>query len=592
VTRRAKTPSPEHSFFHRLMAWGSEEVRFFSISPFIGSWLTVLVLMGLQLCLFTPNFFSNDDVFGILISKGVGLALQPDEHLFFQNVLLGLALQKLYTIFPAVNWYAGCEVLALFLSLWTLLAGLFLRVPNRFTLLLFLLYFLFIGLYYGTQLDYTMLSCLACQGGLFLLMAAKESPNIRRWGSAVWLGGLCFLMSFLFRFEAFIFSLLLAAPFLLSGFLKGGMRRREWVTIAAVAGIAALGILFDYFYYQKDPGWKAYVQINPILNSCLEYQHWDYNPQTQPLFNSLGWSGNDFKLFFRDYYLDPDLYSSGKLQKISAFFGSFKVLPWASFPRLFSTSTNQALYALQNIVLCFLAFLPFCPPPRLRLVLGNALWVLLVLAFLASYAKATERLYLPAFSFLAALALTQARLPGKTGPLPGKGKAPLRMKLGFLLLGLMLALTVPLLARFFAVSAHFRERERLLSGTVEALHPRPDQLYVVWNSGFPYEKIHAFDSFEMFRDFHLAALGDFQRTPLTQGMLEHFGIKNLFRDMVDNPNLFMICSPEEGKLCRQYLKEKFGIKSRVEVIFFSPFFNVMRVQSLTRPLAAPIGTRD
>jgi hypothetical protein len=124
------------------------------------------------------------------------------------------------------------------------------------------------------------------------------------------------------------------------------------------------------------------------------------------------------------------------------------------------------------------------------------------MALMVCFAKAPERLHLPAFSFLACLALYQSLPPARDSWL--KDKRFFQGRLGWILLGLLGVLTIPHLNRYFAVDAHFREREALLTQSVEKLNPQDDQLYVVWNSQFPYEKISACDSFEMFRNFHYA----------------------------------------------------------------------------------------
>lgn len=536
--------------------------------------------MALSMSCFTPYFFANDDVFALMISKGVGLALKPDEHLYFQNVLLGLLLKKLYTVLPQVRWYPWFEVGVLFLALWSFLAGLLLKPWTRFTLVWFTLYFLFVGLFFLTQLDFSMLACLAFQGGLFLWAGFWENPHKAFWGKAAVLGLLCFLLSALFRWHSFFFSFLLAIPLVAGVLWRERQNVKLRLAIGVVAAMVLLAGLFDHLYYQADPAWKAYLPFHPAMGYALNYQAWDYNAASKPVFDSVGWDLNDFKLFTRWYFLDPDTYSPGRLQTISDYFGTVKGFSFGNLLHLFSTATSQYLYTLQNAVLCFAVFLLFCPPPKLRAVLGNLLWVLLSVALLACFAKASERIVLPAFAFLAGLALYSAVAPGKAVPGRKKGGWTFREKTGLALLGLLVVLAVPHLARYFAVDSHFKERERLLSEVVSALHPQDDQLYVVWNSRFPYEKISAFDSFEEFRTFHILSLASFQRMPLAQAMLDRFGVKNPLREMVENPRLLMVSSDEEGELSRQYLKEKFGLETRREEVFFSPFFNVDRIRSM------------
>jgi hypothetical protein len=114
---------------------------------------------------------------------------------------------------------------------------------------------------------------------------------------------------------------------------------------------------------------------------------------------------------------------------------------------------------------------------------------------------------------------------------------------------------------------------------IRALAPREDQLFVVWGSTFRYEATNAFDDFEDFRTFHIFPLAVFQRSPHGQAMLRHFGIReNLFREMVDDPKIFLICDPDEARMLMIYLWEKFRIRVKWE-LYFKGGFRVFRLHS-------------
>ena len=72
----------------------------FLISFFVILFLFVIVLMA-----FVPKYQTNDDIGMSWVASGTGIVDQPDEHLLYQNVLLGLLLKKLYTAASNIPWY-------------------------------------------------------------------------------------------------------------------------------------------------------------------------------------------------------------------------------------------------------------------------------------------------------------------------------------------------------------------------------------------------------------------------------------------------------------------------------------------------------
>src|SRR5579872_4452484 len=101
-------------------------------NPFFGSFFVVAVLFIFELAFLTPFFLINDDVFSLFIAKGAGFVLNPDPHLFYNNVLLGFLLNGLYTHFPGVSWYGLLLISAQFLSFWALFYSLLLRTNDLF----------------------------------------------------------------------------------------------------------------------------------------------------------------------------------------------------------------------------------------------------------------------------------------------------------------------------------------------------------------------------------------------------------------------------------------------------------------------------
>jgi hypothetical protein len=300
-----------------------------------------------------------------------------------------------------------------------------------------------------------------------------------------------------------------------------------------------------------------------------------YNEDTKALFDSVGWTSNDLDLFQDWYFMDEDLYSAGNLRKLSGHFPKFNFNKTTNY----SLAKKIAFPTTQIVIYFFLAFLWFVPWGSLRVVAGTAAWTFLVLLYLMGYEKRPERVYLPALFFLAVFALFHCVPKWKNHSQLFKN-APFFKPVAVLLLAFLSLFTVFFFVKEYSRNRRWVECENMMKTYMNNLRPQDNQLYALWGSNFPYEFFNAFDDFEAYRHFNIIALTWFQRTPTTKTMLDRFGIKDLFRDMVDNPNLFLICTPAETEGYRIHMREKYNLDTQMEMVFSCPFFPVYRVHSL------------
>ena len=560
--------------------------------PFLSAFLIVLILTAFESAFFVPYFLTNDDIDGLMITKGVGYALHPDDHLFFTNAFLGIILKNLNFLIPIPNWYGYAQVLTQFLAFWVFLSAVFLRSRHLISGILFLIGFLFIDLYYFLQINYTVLSILTCQSGLFLLSNLWEKNGKAFQREILVMGGFCLLLSSLIRLEAFLFAGLTALPFII-GTLRGQKENwRKSIKLFPVILLIAASVFFDRFYYQKDLKWDEFHQAFQSVANHFVYGHFEYNAGTKKYFDAAGWTLNDFHLFESFYFLDKDKFSPEKLKFLGNYFPDFPPRRWAealpSFMEHFRltdpiTRRNYLIYfTSQNILLCSIFFLFFSPARKVRWILINSLWIIAVVFLLVCVGRAPERLFLPAFGFPVLMAIYYA-VPPTFGRSMDRGfldrYAP---QWGKIILGLLLALSIPTAYRFFNINLQYRQREDLFKSTLRSLQPRPEQLYVTWAGHFPYETLNALDSYEFFRDFHLFNLGCFQQSPLSGETLDHFGIRDLFKDLVDRPGRFLICRPDQLVYYEQYLLERERRRVREEEVFPNEFFHVYRIHSIQK----------
>jgi hypothetical protein len=225
------------------------------------------------------------------------------------------------------------------------------------------------------------------------------------------------------------------------------------------------------------------------------------------------------------------------------------------------------------------ALLLFLPARIFPYVSLYGLWIFLIWLFLMFYLRMPERVFLPPLLFLKDMVIFYA-VPKNKGQGETRTTSTWTFKGGVVSLVLLSFFTFFFLQKEFAKNKNWSYNESVLNASTAGFHPQDNQLYVIWDSAFPFELMGAFDDFELFRHFHVVMLAGHQRSPQAHSMMTHFGVKNLFRDLVDNPDLFLICSRYEMDLYKAHMREKHQMETDFEAVFTSPFFAAYRIHSV------------
>ena len=131
-----------------------------------------LCLFGLTFLILTPVYDTNDDPSMALVASGYGNVGGADEHLLYSNVLIGIVLKRLYEAAPLVPWYGSYLLLIQFLVHWVLLYVLLLLNRNYVSVLVYCLFYLVVGVYCLTHLQFTTTAFLAGMAGLSMILAS------------------------------------------------------------------------------------------------------------------------------------------------------------------------------------------------------------------------------------------------------------------------------------------------------------------------------------------------------------------------------------------------------------------------------------
>ncbi len=550
--------------------------------PALFSGVITLLLSLVQLSLLRPYYSLNDDTFKVFFTQGVGTDLIPSEFIGYSNPLWGHLFKTLYTLFPHSPWYGILMVAVQALSVWALLYAFLLGPQPRSKAVLFLLSFFGIYSYFFISIQFTITSILAAQSALFLLISLWQSEKLSRHPLALLSCVLLFFISSLIRLEAFLLLLFSALPLLAYlWFSAAPARRRQlldqkifFLSIFLLVGGAGL---YNHFWYERTPEWSEFNRFDHERLDLMDYRIDPYNEKTRVFYEQAGWSANDLQMFKDWYFMDKDLYDPVKMRDLARHFPRFGVegKPYGYH------SLTEALLApwAQTILMYFLAFLLWAPLKSFRPLIFQSLWILGLFAFFVYFLGSRDRVNLPILLFLvnASIFFSDPDPAGEKKSRPAKKGWLSRLAL------VVLVLLVPLsIHNFFDLRAQNlvqRTNEGYLNGWLKKLAPQDNQLYVTWDSSFPYETLSAFDNFDLFRTFHVFTFAVYQRSPNAQKMLDRFGLKDPLPDLVDNSNVFLICWPREGEMYRQYMREKHHREIYPEKTFSSPFFKVFRIHS-------------
>ncbi|HUO58336.1 MAG TPA: hypothetical protein VMV05_09215, partial [bacterium] len=510
----------------------------------------------------------------------IGIATHPTEYVGYSNVLLGYLLERLFSWFPLVPWY-GMFLFAVQLFSSGSMLWLICRDGDKYFRLL-----LFIGAWFGVYflffafLQFDMTAVLAAQAGILLFAFSMEAlPPGERSGPLLFSTALLFL-SGLIRFEAPFLVFLLFLPWWASKAVSRETRRgffggKFWASLVVLA-FSALWI-FQFAWFQRDGRWREFADFDHARVTLQDYRILRYSPETQPVFKAVGWTENDLWLFKNWFLADSRKYNSPVFQALAGRFPRFgsegKTASFHSLPELIGSAWDR------RILLYCLAFLALCPVRSWRVLVPQGLWLLALLWFLIYVLRAPDRLTLPLEASVMGCYLLNSRTPFS----PDHGPVGLNFYVRMIR---FLALVFLFLAPFSAwedqmpIQHRFREAEKRMHESIRRLSPKDDQLFVTWS--FPYEAIGAFDDLECFRHFHVFPTTFFQTCPATMELAGEFGVHNPFRDVVDNPRVFLNCSQEEGLHFHDYLAENYGLDAGARKIFDCELFKIYAIHSVEK----------
>ena len=580
--RDAPAPAVDRSQDLKDVAPRSNAVR----RPFFLSLVLVGSLVAGILAALTPRFETNDDVGMNAIVAGRMFIDQPDEHVVFSNVLIGCCLKSLYRIAPNVPWYGLYLFVTASISLVAISFVCLRQNHSEWALGLTAVLLWVVGVPSLTLLQFTRVAALASMAGLLLLFGAIR-PTGARWQA--WCAVPFLLAGALIRIDAFLLVCVVLSPAIAWMAWQACLRRtaRGPLLLLLACVVAGFGAgRFNAWYYFRSPQWRDFLPFNAARVNFIDWNSVQYDPQMVPVFESAGWQKIDLQMLKSRAFLDRDRFSSEKLDTILKSAGARSQPPakaWrALYERLLGDGELWGLWA------CGAACLAILGAERRGRFVPLACYCVTGVTCLLLYQRfhLPPRVYCPAFSACAIAALFFSEGLRSFGKRPAWVESPWGRPLALTLIGALIAWRS---VATFRSNANFLSLHRETVHILEGLAPKPNQLFVVWGSSFPYEFLALpFAPGSLPRDFKVMTLD--WTTGFTKSRMREFGVHDLMSLVRRGDGTFFICQEADLKLLEAYFRAHYKVGLTVRPVFAHQSLYdsaVYRVTIADRPPPAP-----
>ena len=582
MSKAAFTPK----LIDRVCAWARRH-------PLLFSFLLVLLLDLATISISHIGYGTNDDPGMAMRAAGVSKLDTPTEYLFNSNVLVGYALNALYDSVSGMPWYALYLIALQFLATSIML---FAVVRVRFSLtrlLLFLLYYAVAEVFFRLYLQFTQVSLmLALSSSLLLLSELRRERGSRPSWKVLATCVLLYCCAGLVREK----SLLLAVGVSLLPISLALWKLKSLAALKRVlAAGAALGLLatalhsYDVRHYTVSEEWRSFYEGKKAKAQIIDFDNVYWHPETKQYFDEIGWSYNDFLMMRFWFYADDEQYSLEKIRQLSSHFpkhkGQEQDVPIGKI-------LAQVAGSVDGMLALLLALLMFCSWRRLEMIsiLGTALLLAGIIVSMSYFMKTPpERVYLPLSAFVVALALVYSDQSLRIGKRAGESAAaetkrwypPVALQVAALGMAVYFACVV---TNANSKSSRFHQKAQAsLTGIMEEMDPQPDELFLTWGDSFPYQWVPALVPIrEFYGDFKTVGIGVGLRSPISRARLREFGVENVYTDIIDRPDIFLITLSGEQDLFplyARYVEEHYQTIVTRELRYAGPFFNAVRIRT-------------
>jgi hypothetical protein len=531
-------------------------------------WLTLapvaVAIAAVQLC-FTPLFQTNDDVGMQMLAQGVGMSGERTPYILFSNILLGRLLVALYGI-ADWPWYRLLGLSVQAVSGLTLVAALRPREPERRSAWLWISAYLAVfGLSFLIRPQFTVVAAEAQIAAVLCLQAAWRRGRIGT-GSTL-LVVLLTAAATAIRLQSSLLILTLFAPQILFEVLGRcravspmGAARACLSAFAplALAVFAAMGLTaYNAVEYQRHAGWREFLEFNRLRAEFNDFERVAYNPQTAAIFDEVGWSENDVRMFRTWFFTDRQMFSLDKLRVLVARASAARPRPDAAgfidFGR--EVLRDPATRTMLALLVATALAIPAGEYRRLRWLASAAVGLGVAGYLVYELNRAPPRVYQPMLALLVCEAIFLAGSAPPTRNARGRAVRCLLTAVGCVALTCCWCGWMRSELRESRRAAHVSRR---FVEIAQELAQPPRRLYVTWGATFPYELVPPLDRLHEFRELRILSLGVMTQSPVVDSRLAEFGITNLYQALSQRNDILLISTPAHNQLLIDFVLEHYG----------------------------------
>lgn len=287
--------------------------------------LFTIIAMGIIWLIFPPHFTeTNDDM--IMACFAYGYMGEYTDKLVFINILIGKLLKFCIQICPHVPWYALMQCSVVFASFSALTFLVLQKFGRKNALIPITFFYIFFGYEFFSSLQFTKTAAAAVTVGVLLIFYGVKKS--RKWYTYL-IGGLFTLIGSLYRFRIFEMLLLLLFGVGIVMVWKP-LREKQWrkighicIPFVLVFGICFSAYVFDHWTYAHTKGWEDFWDYNylrdNLQNSREDDEHTNGFPdygENRDLYASLNITENDYNLYCTGNFADTELFTKEVIQTL------------------------------------------------------------------------------------------------------------------------------------------------------------------------------------------------------------------------------------------------------------------------------------
>lgn len=494
-----------------------------------------LVIFVLSQVMFQPSFETCDDNYMAAILYGT--YGEYNAHFIFSNIILGKVLKSLTVICPILPWYAIVQYVGLFLAFTSITFVLMKKEKNQYRTFLCWALLVVFGYECYVKVQFTKTAGVLTIAGLLLIYQAIKATKVHIF-QLILGSGLAILGSF-WRFNGFFMILpIVGSISLFAGIneVKNGQRKKFIRYVICYGLLFVLCIVLNIVsdkVYNSNPAWKEYREFNKVRAEMLDYGFPEYD-ENREIYQKYGISKNDLEMYRNWNYGDPERFTEEMLRDL-ADAKEERHLSMDVVREFFTQFPVRYLKYPYFTVLIILLALWLLNTKRDKVTVGFAVTAFVLIEFYLFYKGRyfINRIDMPivmALCVVLAMQIEKIRYEGLT-------KYVTAAVIGGVLLNGSSFLNEQALPKTEKEKQEAQEVFNLMNADKSHFYIMENYTSDdLWTTAYS-----VWDVPPVGVNTNCDVMGGWRyNTPLSNYNKECYGIKNPFRDIIDNPNVYMV----------------------------------------------------